>query len=151
MLAPDGPVRLRPMTRGDVADGVLLLVQLGYELGAEEVERRVDAVIAAPDHSLVVAEIAGRIVGLLHVFARPSVENPHEAVVQAIVVDRAHRRSGVGMALMAEAERWGRKHECRSVMLSSNVVRAPAHAFYAALGYRIAATSYILRKELLRK
>ena len=39
----------------------------------------------------------------------------------------------------------------RSVTLSSNVTRAPAHAFYAALGYRIAATSYILRKDLAGK
>ena len=93
----------------------------------------------------------GRVVGLLHVFVRPAIENPREAVVQAIVVDLARRRSGIGMALMAEAERWGREHECRSVMLSSNVARAPAHAFYAARGYHIAATSYVLRKELTRR
>jgi GNAT superfamily N-acetyltransferase len=151
MSAPDDPFRLRPMTRADVADGVQLLAQLGYELDAEEMERRFGAVIATPDHSLVVAEIAGRAVGLLHVFARPAIENPREAVVQAIVVDLTRRRSGIGKALMAEAERWGREHECRSVMLSSNVARTPAHAFYAALGYRIAATSYVLRKELPRR
>jgi hypothetical protein len=33
-------------------------------------------------------------------------------------------------------------------VLSSNVARAPAHAFYAALGYRVAATAYVLRKRL---
>jgi len=150
MSAPDQPFRLRPMTRADVPDLVPLLAQLGYELDAEEMARRVDAVAATPDHLLVVAELAGRVVGLLHVFVRPAIENPREAVVEAIVVDVAYRRSGVGRALMTEAERWGREHACRSVMLSSNVTRAPAHAFYAALGYRIAATSYVLRKELAR-
>jgi GNAT superfamily N-acetyltransferase len=148
MPPKSGSVRLRPMTRDDIAQSVPLLAQLGYELSAEELAQRFAAVTATPDHSLVVAEAEGRIVGLLHVFARPAIENPREAVVQAIVVDRARRRSGIGMALMAEAERWGGEHECRSVMLSSNAARAPAHAFYAALGYHTAATSYVLRKEL---
>jgi GNAT superfamily N-acetyltransferase len=148
MPPESGSVQLRPMTRGDIAQSLPLLAQLGYELSAEELARRFAAVTATPDHSLVVAELARRVVGLLHVFARPAIENPREAVVQAIVVDLARRRSRIGMALMAEAERWGREHECRSVMLSSNVARAPAHAFYAALGYHIAATSYVLRKEL---
>jgi GNAT superfamily N-acetyltransferase len=139
------------MTRNDIAQGVPLLAQLGYELSAEELAQRYAAVTATPDHSLVVAEAEGRVVGLLHVFARPAIENPREAVVQAIVVDLARRRSGIGKALMAEAERWGREHECCLVMLSSNVARTPAHAFYAALGYHIAATSYVLRKELSQK
>ena len=151
MPPESGSVRLRPMTRDDIAQSVPLLAQLGYELSAEELARRFAAVTANPDHSLVIAELAGRVVGLLHVFVRPAIESPREAVVQAIVVDLAHRRSGIGMALMAEAERWGREHECRMVMLSSNVARAPAHAFYAGLGYRIAATSYVLRKELSRR
>ena len=151
MPPESGSVRLRPMTRDDIAQSVPLLAQLGYELSAEELARRFAAVTANPDHSLVIAELAGRVVGLLHVFVRPAIESPREAVVQAIVVDLAHRRSGIGMALMAQAERWGREHECRMVMLSSNVARAPAHAFYAGLGYRIAATSHVLRKELSRR
>ena len=143
-------VRLRAMTHGDIPDARVLLAQLGYELSIEELARRVAGVVATPDHVLIVAETAGRVVGLLHVYARPALENPREAVVEAIVVDAPQRRSGVGKILMAEAERWGSERGCASVMLSSNVVRAPAHAFYAALGYRIAATSYVLRKGLAR-
>jgi len=75
------PVRLRAMTRGDLADGRSLLSQLGYEVDAAELERRTAAVAATPDHALIVAEAAGRVVGLLHVFARPMLENPLEAVV----------------------------------------------------------------------
>ena len=141
-------VRLRSITGDDVAQCLSLLAQLGYQMTLEEAMRRVGEVLATPDHSALVAETAGRIVGLLHVFARPAIENPREAVVQAIVVDETFRRAGIGRTLMAEAERWGRERDCRSVVLSSNVTRAPAHAFYAALGYRIAAISYVLRKDL---
>ena len=50
---------------------------------------------------------------------------------------------------MAAADRWGYEHDCRSVVLSSNVRRAPAHAFYMAAGYSASATAYIFGKPLL--
>ena len=126
-----------------------LLTQLGYDTTEAELKRRFDEVSSAPEHSLLVAETAGRVIGLMHVFARPALENPREAVVQAIVVDEAFRRSGAGRHLMAAAEHWGSERGCRSVVLSSNIARAPAHAFYAALSYRVSATSLVFRKELL--
>ena len=141
-------VRLRPMSRFDAGCCRTLLTQLGYEMTEAELERRFDEVSSAPEHSLLVAETAGQVVGLMHVFARPALENPREAVVQAIVVDEAFRRSGAGRHLMAAAEQWGSERGCRSVVLSSNIARAPAHAFYAALGYRVSATSLVFRKEL---
>ena len=146
-MAPE-PVRLRPMTRSDAGYCRSLLTQLGYEMTAAELERRFDEVSSAPEHSLLVAETTARVVGLMHVFARPALENPREAVVQAIVVDNAFRRAGVGRHLMTAAEHWGSERGCRSVVLSSNIARAPAHAFYAALGYHVSATSLVLRKEL---
>lgn len=141
-------VRLRPATADDVSEIMPLLAQLGYEMAQEEAGRRVHEVLAAPDHALLAAESGARVVGLLHVFVRPAVENPREAVVEALVVADDCRRAGVGRRLMAAAERWGAERGCRSVALSSNIVRAPAHAFYAALGYRVAATAYVLRKPL---
>ena len=113
-----------------------------------ELERRFGEVSLAPEHLLLVAETAGRVVGLMHVFARPALENPREAVVQANVVDDGFCSTGVGRHLMAAAEHWGSERGCRSVVLSSSIARAPAHAFYAALGYRVSATSLVLRKEL---
>jgi GNAT superfamily N-acetyltransferase len=144
----EGAVRLRPLGGDDVGEILPLLAQLGYEMSDAEAANRVGGVLAASDHMALVAEADGRVVGLMHVFVRPALENPREAVVEAIVVDERYRCLGAGRALMAAAERWAREHRCRSVALSSNIVRAPAHAFYRALGYRIAATSYVLRKPL---
>ena len=149
-VAPATQPQIRALRPEDMAAAVALLAQLGYEMSREELERRVGEVDAAPGHALLVAESAGRVAGLMHVFVRPAIENPREAVVQAIVVDRECRRSGIGRSLMAAAERFGTAQDCRSVVLSSNVARAPAHAFYAALGYHVAASSYVLRKELPR-
>jgi GNAT superfamily N-acetyltransferase len=141
-------VRLRPMSEGDIARGVVLLAQLGYEMTAAELARRVTEVAAAPDHALIVAESEREVAGLMHVFVRPAIENPREAVVQSIVVDADCRRAGIGRCLMEYAEGWGRDRGCRSLTLSSNAARAPAHAFYAALGYGVSATAYVFRKQL---
>jgi GNAT superfamily N-acetyltransferase len=141
-------IRLRPMSPDDITSGVALLAQLGYEMAAAELARRVAEVAAAPDHALVIAESDGQVAGLMHVFARPAIENPREAVVQSIVVDAACRRAGVGRRLMDHAEAWGRERGCLSLTLSSNTARAPAHAFYAALGYAVSASSYVFRKKL---
>jgi GNAT superfamily N-acetyltransferase len=141
-------IRLRSMICEDIPQCVPLLAQLGYVMTVQEAAQRVREVLSTPDHSLTVADIEGQMVALLHVFVRPAIENPREAVVQALVVDQAHRRTSVGRTLMAEAERWGSERNCRSIVLSSNITRAPAHAFYTAMGYRVSATSYIFRKPL---
>jgi GNAT superfamily N-acetyltransferase len=142
-------MRIRAMTPGDIPAARGLLEQLGYPLTIEDVERRFAAVAVMADHAVMIAETTGQIAGLLHVYARPALENPPEAIVQALVVDGAWRRSGVGKALMAEAEAWADARGYRSVALSSNAARTGAHAFYHALGYRTAATALILRKQLM--
>jgi GNAT superfamily N-acetyltransferase len=114
----------------------------------DELARRLREVLSTPDHAVLVAEIAGKLAGLLHVFARPALENPREAVVQAIVVDETYRRASLGRALMAAAEALGQGAHCRSVVLSPSVTRTPAHASYAEHGYRVSATSLDFRKAL---
>jgi GNAT superfamily N-acetyltransferase len=141
-------ISFRPMVLDDVSCCLNLLAQLGYELEHREAERRFLAITTFPGHSLLVAERGKRIVGLLHVYARPALEKPPEAVVQAVVVDRSFRGSGIGKAFMAAAERWAFDRGYRSVSLSSNIARGEAHAFYEAIGYRRFASSHLFRKEL---
>jgi len=136
------------MTAGDLPAAQELLSQLGYPLSSEELRRRYDAVVGAADHTLMLAEQAGRAVALCHVYARPSLDKPPEAIVQALVVDLAVRGSGVGKIMMTAAETWARDRGFTSVALTSNVTRAEAHAFYEAIGYRRAATSHLFRKSL---
>jgi len=104
--------------------------------------------MTADDHVLLVGELEGRLVGLIHVYARPALDKPPEAVVQALVVASNGRRGGIGKAMMASAESWARARGFHSVALASQIARDDAHAFYKALGYQIVATSHLLRKEI---
>jgi GNAT superfamily N-acetyltransferase len=129
-------ISIRRMTAVDVPVSQVLLSQLGYQTDVQEVRRRYDAVVQSGDHALMVAEQGGRIIALCHTYARPALDKPPEAVVQALVVDQASRGSGVGKIMMTAAEKWAEDRGFTSVTLASHVSRSDAHAFFESIGYR---------------
>jgi len=139
---------IRPATADDLPAIQILLRQLGYDLTAAETRRRFQRVASAPGHCLLIAARDGRIAGLLHAYARPALDKPTEAIVQALVVDADARGGGIGRRLMAAAEAWGHAQGFASVALASSIHRDGAHAFYEAIGYTRFATSHLFRKTL---
>ncbi len=61
-------------------------------------------------------------------------------LVENVVVDRAHRRAGVGRALLDAARARGRAGGCYKVQLSA--ADPEASAFYEAAGLRPTARTY---------
>ncbi|MEP0339382.1 MAG: GNAT family N-acetyltransferase [Alphaproteobacteria bacterium] len=141
-------VIVRAMDAADLGVARNLMVQLGYDITADDLAARFGTVAGDADHALLVAERGGLLVGLVHVFARPALEKPVEAVIQSLVVDARARGAGIGRALMDRAEGWARARGLTSVALYTNVTRADAQAFYARLGYGEVAQSALLRKAL---
>jgi GNAT superfamily N-acetyltransferase len=141
-------ISIRRMTAVDVPVSQVLLSQLGYQTDVQEVRRRYDAVVQSGDHALMVAEQGGRIIALCHTYARPALDKPPVAVVQALVVDQASRGSGVGKIMMTAAEKWAEDRGFTSVTLASHVSRSDAHAFFESIGYRREGTSHLFRKTL---
>ncbi|MGE0719861.1 MAG: N-acetyltransferase family protein [Alphaproteobacteria bacterium] len=140
-------IHIRTMTDDDLEPARRLLGQLGYDMAVGELARRL-AAVTVDGHATWVAELDGRVVGLLHMYRRSTLDKGTEAIVQSVVVDEACRTGGVGRALMARAERWAAERSLPSIALSSNVARTGAHAFYERLGYRRTSTSLWLRKTL---
>jgi GNAT superfamily N-acetyltransferase len=138
---------VRPFRQADMPVAAKLLRQLGYEIPAEELARRFARVLAAPGHHVAVAEQASRVVALLHVFERPALEKPCEAIVQALVVDEGLRGQGIGKALMQTAEVWAQARGLCSVALHTR----RAQGFYTPLGYSRASTSELMRKRLAKE
>jgi GNAT superfamily N-acetyltransferase len=64
------------------------------------------------------------------------------------VVERAHRRKGIGRLLMYEAEEWARLQGCSVVRLWSSSARTASHLFYEQLGYTNIKTQYSFIKSL---
>ena len=121
-----------------------LIGQLADAPDEAEFRTRFERVSATPGHRIIVAEIDSEIVGVLHVFERPALEKPCEAVVQALVVDGKLRRAGIGEALMHEAEAWAASRKLASTALYTRIDRERARMFYERIGYRLKATSHLM-------
>ena len=141
-------VTTRSARAEDAPPVAALVTQLGYESTADQVAQRLTRVLARSDQQFIVAEDAGRLVGWVHVQLAEYVESGRFAVIGGLVVDRAHRRQGIGAALMAGAEAWARRQGCGVMRLWSSITRTPAHRFYAGLGYAQVKTQYTFVKAL---
>lgn len=109
--------------------------EVGYRYDTSEIERtrfRLDA----GDCLLLVAETAGRLVGLLEV--EPDAWR-NTATIWAIFVDSAWRGQGLGADLLHRAEAWARAQGFRALVLETQTNNLPAIRFYLKHGFEIAA------------
>src|SRR5690606_29782298 len=102
--------QVRRLQPADVDAVQMLLRQLGYDVLLGEVAERISGVLGTDRHYAAVAEEGRRVVGLVHVFARPALEKSCEAIVQTLVVEAKARGQGIGKLLMVEAEDWARSN-----------------------------------------
>ena len=125
-----------------------LTTQLGYDVASSEVEERLPHILSRPDHRFLVAESNGQPVGWLHAAIAEFIETEPFVMIAGLVVDRHHRRTGVGRILMEQAEAWARQQGCSIVRLWSSSTRTNAHSFYERLGYSKIKTQYSFAKPL---
>ncbi len=142
---------IRPVTVGDSSVIRGLLEQLGYELTAEQISKKIAVFAQKEGHHAFVVEIDGHVTGFmsLHImewFHRPDCV----ARLSAIVVDKEFRGAGIGRTLMAFAEMKAIQSGCTIMEVSSSLRRKAegTYDFYASLGYLDAngQTSYSRKK-----
>jgi GNAT superfamily N-acetyltransferase len=133
----------------DASDIARLTTQLGYESEASSIAPRLSRLLSRPDQQLFVAECDGRVVGWVHTVVSEYVELDAFVVIGGLVVDRSHRRQGIGSLLMLHAEEWARKNGCAIVRIWSSANRTAAHEFYRELGYTKIKTQYSFVKSLI--
>ena len=141
-------VTVRVATVSDADAIAQLTAQLGYEVALAAVSARLSRILPREDQRLLVAELDGRLVGWLHAIISEYVEAEACVVIGGLVVDRGHRRMGIGSLLMEQAEQWAKERGCPIVRLRSSSVRTAAHRFYEELGYTNIKTQYSFVKSL---
>ena len=144
--------RIRPLRRADAAQTARLCGQLGYPVDAATMAMRLAAVLERPaTHAVFVAGDAaddGRLLGLVAVEWRLTIEAGEQAEIVAMVVDADARRCGLGRRLIDAACDWARRQGAAGVCLRSNVLRPEAHAFYPSLGFARGKTQHVYVKPL---
>jgi GNAT superfamily N-acetyltransferase len=97
-----------------------------------------DRVDGDPRQLLVVAEVAGEVVGTLQLTFIPGLSRlgMTRAQVEAVRVRSDQRGSGLGRALLQWAVVQARQRGCGLVQLTTDASRAGAHRFYQRLGFQ---------------
>jgi GNAT superfamily N-acetyltransferase len=132
-------VNVRPARAEDFAAVTALLEALGRAQVSDSTVERCRALfeeqLADEDSAHVVAEEGGEVVGFcsLHFRRRLNFATPEAWVPDLYVVEEARGR-GIGLALLAEAERLARDRGCHRLTLESGYERDAAHRLYARFG-----------------
>ena len=125
----DLPAILRIYAQPELDDGRVLDVD-----GARKQLHRIHE---HPDYKIFVAEVQGAVVGTFALLIMPNISHrgaPSGIVDQVGVLPEQQGR-GVGKAMMDHAREICRRAGCYKLMLSSNLKRERAHAFYESLGF----------------
>jgi predicted N-acetyltransferase YhbS len=113
-----------------------LLTQLGYPTTEREATQRIEAWHKTPHAQILVAEHAHEVIGVVGLTAFRHLARPAlRARLGALCVDVAHRRRGVGAALVRACEQLAREWGCDDMEITGRRERPEAPAFYPALGY----------------
>lgn len=141
-------ISIRPAQIADARSISELTTQLGYDVPPSTVGERLARLVGRSDQQFLVAEMDDDVVGWIHVVTIEYIETGAFGVVGGLVVDRTHRKHGVGRALMARAEDWVRGQGCTLMRLWSSAMRTESHRFYEHLGYANVKTQYTFVKAL---
>ena len=129
-------VRVREAVGADAEAMARLCVQLGYPADSSDMPARLARLSDDPNARAFVATDGKRVVGLLTVHLRNTLN--HEAPIGQItllVVDEAIRTRGAGRALVEAAEEWARSRGTTRITVTTALDRNGAHAFYEKVGY----------------
>lgn len=96
--------------------------------------------IAWPGVHLLVARVAGEIVGTLTLVTFPAATGGR-AHIEDVVVDAAARGHGAGSALLRKAERLAREAGVASIDLTSRPAREAANRLYRSYGFELRDTN----------
>lgn len=135
----------RSALRADVPAIVGLLADdplgSGRETVSEEVDaaywRAFDVLEADPRTSVIVAELAGEIVGTMHLIVFPTLSRrgAWRMEIEAVRVSAGHRGAGLGRRMISWALAEARAQGCELVQLTTDKRRSDARRFYESLGF----------------
>jgi GNAT superfamily N-acetyltransferase len=122
---------------------------LGYPVKAEVIRRRLERLLAKPDHVVFVAEVPRALVaGWIHAAEQDILEVGRSGEILGLVVAANRRGEGIGRRLVERVECWAAERGLERVSVRSNVTRVESHPFYERTGYVRVKTQHAYRKSI---
>jgi ribosomal protein S18 acetylase RimI-like enzyme len=134
-------ILIREAQEDDVAEILNLYLEAGVEFGprftAEEGRAHFAVFKRYPSYGIFVAVLDGRVVGTCELLIMDNLakRGRRSGVVEDVAVSPKFQGQGIGRALMAHARDQCKQAGCYKFVLSSNLKRTDAHAFYEAAGF----------------
>jgi ribosomal protein S18 acetylase RimI-like enzyme len=127
---------IRVAEMNDAAALAQLMRELGYETSTAEMKQRLESVLSDVRCRTFLAEVNGQVCGMIGTLTHGShAHNDVSGKIIALVVSKKQRRSGIGRALIAAAEKDFANQGITRVSLTTRFSREEAHQFYESLGY----------------
>lgn len=128
---------IRPYQAGD-EQGIWQLNTevLGYAFPYEDTVAKLATLAQDPQHRILVAEVHQQVVGYIHGTQYDVLYAPSYKDIMGLAVAKAYQHRGLGRALLAGIEAWGKETGAAGVRLVSGAERLAAHAFYEGCGYQ---------------
>jgi ribosomal protein S18 acetylase RimI-like enzyme len=133
-------MKIRRLAEDDLVGLSGLYAQFwGEESSLEQMRATFRRLAENPRYLLLVAEEAGCLIGSVMGIICEELygECKPFMVIEDVIVDRQHRRAGIGSALMRELERCAMDSGCSYVIFVTETERVAAQCFYASLGYAL--------------
>lgn len=137
----NNPLTFREASRADLPNILHLYAQPalddGNVLPVVEAECIFERMTQYPDYKVYVAISDERIVGTFALLVMDNLGHlgAPSGIVEDVAVDPVYQGMGIGKAMMGHAIDICREKGCYKVVLSSNLKREGAHAFYESLNF----------------
>lgn len=147
---------IRPVQRSDAADWERMRQTLWPSAPgehAQEIAAFFDGDRRNPAEVFFALDDQGTAIGFAEVSIRPYAEECYSgrvAYLEGWFVVEKNRRQGVGAALVAAVEQWGRSQGCTELGSDADIHNAASAAAHRALGFIEVGRIVCFRKELFR-
>lgn len=147
MLKPRSVFTIRNANETDASSIAALISELGYPTSESDMRGRLAAIEADANYRTFVAQVGAAVVGVAGVGLAPYYErNGTYGRIAVLAIGGAHRRNGLGRALVDASEAWAAGRGATAMVVNTGHHRENAHEFYERIGY--ASTGLRFVKEL---
>ena len=149
----NGSVSCREASKADLPAVLRLHAQLALDddkvLSLDEAERVFERFALYPDYKIYLAVREGNVIGTFALLVMDNLGHmgAPSAIIEDVAVDPEWQGHGVGKMMMRHALKICSEKGCYKAVLSSNLKRERAHAFYESLGFERHGYSFRISTE----
>jgi GNAT superfamily N-acetyltransferase len=130
------PVTVRAATSADSTRFAQILSQAGWPTDSSEMAVRLESILSHSDYASYVAERGASVVGIVGACITLFYQrNGSCARLIVLAVDPAHRREGIGPALLTAVEHWASSRGAVEILYNPGHQRHDLQNFYSRMGF----------------